>query len=286
MNTQSFDPSQYKDGQRKEWDEAAAGWKKWWSAFERSMQPVSDRLVELAEIGQGQRVLDIATGIGEPAVTAARRVGPTGRVVATDLSHQMLEIAAERVAAAGFSNIEFRESDAEALDLPENSFDAVLCRFGLMFLSDVDSALEKVLRLLVPGGRFAAAVWGPPEKVPMSSIPMGVIRHELQLPQPMPGTPGLFSLADAGRLEEKVEGAGFSKVRTERLAVTLEMASVEEFVRFRLDISAPIRAMVADQTPERQEEIRRAIAAAMRPYVAADGTVRVENEAILVVGQR
>src|SRR5687768_1070532 len=216
MNAQRFDPTQYKVSQRQEWDQASAGWKKWWPTFERSMQPVSDRLVEMAGVGDGQRVLDIATGIGEPAVTAARRVGPAGRVLAVDLSPQMLEIAAERVAAEGFSNIEFLEADAGALDLPEKSFDAVLCRFGLMFLPDVDAALERVLRLLVPGGRFAAAVWGPPERVPMSSVPMGVIRYELQLPPPAPGTPGLFSLADASHLEETFERAGFSKVRTEQ----------------------------------------------------------------------
>jgi len=286
MNAQRFDPTQYKVSQRQEWDQASAGWKKWWPTFERSMQPVSDRLVEMAGVGDGQRVLDIATGIGEPAVTAARRVGPAGRVLAVDLSPQMLEIAAERVAAEGFSNIEFLEADAGALDLPEKSFDAVLCRFGLMFLPDVDAALERVLRLLVPGGLFAAAVWGPPERVPMSSVPMGVIRYELQLPPPAPGTPGLFSLADASHLEETFERAGFSKVRTEQLAVKLDMASAEEFVRFRMDISAPIREMVADQPPERREEIWQAIAAAMHPYVAADGRLSVENEAILVVGQR
>lgn len=291
MNTKSFDPAKYKVGQRQEWDQAAAGWKRWWQTIERSLQPVSDSLVELAEVGQGQRVLDIATGIGEPAVTAARRVGPTGHVVAIDISPQMLQIAAERVAGPelakeGLSKIDFLEVDAEALDFPEKSFDAVLCRFALMFLPDVEAALKRVLRLLVPGGRFAAAVWGPPEKVPMSSVPMGVIRRELQLLPPPPGTPGPFSLADASRLKETFERAGFSRVRTERLAVTLEMASAEEFVSMRRDVAAPIRAMVAEEPPERQEEIWQAVADAMRPYVATDGMLRVENEAILVAGQR
>ena len=134
MTTPPFDPVQYKTTQRQEWDSASSGWNKWWSLIEQAMQPASDRLVALAELQPGQRVLDVATGIGEPAVTAARRVGPGGQVVGTDLSSEMLIIARERVSALGLKNLTFRQVDAEALDFPENSFDAVLCRFGLMFL--------------------------------------------------------------------------------------------------------------------------------------------------------
>jgi SAM-dependent methyltransferase len=286
MTARRFDHKEFKAGQRREWDEAAAGWKRWWPAIERGLQPVGDRLVELAQLAPGQRVLDIATGIGEPAVTAARRVGPAGRVVATDISPHMLEIAAERVAGEGLSNIELRESDAEALDFPESSFDAVLCRFALMFLPDVDGALSRVLSLLVPGGRFAAAVWGRAENVPMTSVPMAVIRRELNLPPPEPGTPGAFSLADPDLLRGRFERAGFSNVHTERATVTYEMASAEEFVRFRRDVAAHISTLVAGEPPNRQEEIWQAVADAMSPYTAENGRLRVENEAILVVGQR
>jgi enediyne biosynthesis protein CalE5 len=286
MNPSQFDPAQYKVEQRHEWDQAAEGWKRWWQTIERGMQPVSDRLVELAEIGPGQRVLDVATGIGEPAVTAARRVGLTGHVVATDISPQMLTIAAGRVAAEGLSNIEFVQADAETLDLPDSSFDAVLCRFGLMFLPDVESALRRIFELLVPGGRFAAAVWGPPEKVPMSSVPLGVIRRELQIPPPPPSAPGIFSLSDPTHLEELLRRAGFSQVDNEPMTVALEMSSADEFVRYRLDVAAPMRALLASETPERQNEIRQAITQAMQSYITADGTLRVENEAILAVGRR
>jgi enediyne biosynthesis protein CalE5 len=286
LSAQRFDPAQYKAGQRREWDQAAEAWKRWWPTLERTMKVVSDRLVELARVQEGQRVLDIATGIGEPAVTAARRVGPAGRVVATDISPHMLEIASERVAAEGLSNIEFVEADAEALDFPENSFDAVLCRFALMFLPDVNAVLQRVLKLLVPGGRFAAAVWGPAEKVPMTSVPMAVIRRELNLPAPEPGTPGAFSLADPDLLKEIFVSAGFSAVHTERLMVSYEMASAEEFVSFRRDVAAHITVLVSSEPPERQKEIWRAVVDAMSPYVASDGKLRVENEAILIVGQR
>ena len=124
MSTTPIDPQQWKARQRQEWDTASSGWRAWWKAFEQSAQSLSDRLIALAHIETGQRVLDIATGIGEPAVTASKRVGPTGRVVAIDQSSQMLAIARERVAALALQNIEFRVLDAEQLDLLEEKFDA------------------------------------------------------------------------------------------------------------------------------------------------------------------
>ncbi|HXW85254.1 MAG TPA: methyltransferase domain-containing protein, partial [Candidatus Binataceae bacterium] len=123
--------------QRQAWDDNAAGWKKWWPVFERAAQVVSDRLVALAQLKPGERVLDLATGSGEPAVTVARCVGPTGRVVAVDQSPGMLAVARERVAALGLGNLEFVESDAESLALPPATFDAIVCRWGFMFLPDL-----------------------------------------------------------------------------------------------------------------------------------------------------
>jgi ubiquinone/menaquinone biosynthesis C-methylase UbiE len=124
--------------------------------------------MELADIQPGQRVLDVATGGGEPAVTAAHRVGSSGHVIATDLSPQMVALGRERVAELELHNIDFREMDAEAPDLPEQSFDVILSRFGLMFLPNLQVALQRLHQLLVPDGRLVAAVWGPPQKVPFA----------------------------------------------------------------------------------------------------------------------
>jgi len=177
MTTPEFDATRYKSTQRQEWDAVAAGWNKWWEIIEKGAQHVSDRLVELAAIKPGHHVLDVATGIGEPCLTAARRVGATGKVIGTDQSPQMLALARKRATDLGLTNVEFREMDAEALDLPEESFDAVLCRWGLMFLPDLTEVLSSIHRLLVSSGRFAATVWGEPQAVPMLSLPMGVVRH-------------------------------------------------------------------------------------------------------------
>ena len=286
MSAEHFDPAQYKAGQRHQWDSAAAGWDKWWDSFERGAQHLSDRLVELAQIQPGQRVLDVATGIGEPALTAARRVGPTGRVVATDQAPQMLEFGRGRADSLGLRNVDFREMDAEALDLPGASFDAVLCRWGLMFLPNLESALAGMRRLLAPGGRLAAAVWAEPSKVPIISVSMQAARQMLQTPSPPAGTPGPFGLADADALEQTFAKAGLADVASERLTVTWAFASAEEFVELQQDVGAPLRALIADLPRERQEEVWQAIAEAARQYATADGGIRMPNEAILVVGRR
>ena len=125
MNTGPTDTEHDEDRQRQEWDRVAAGWEKWWRTIEDGAQHINDRLLELAEVAPGKRVLDIATGIGEPAVSAAIRVGSAGRVVATDISKQMLDIAWTRASTAGLTNVEFLQADAERLDFPDHSFDAI-----------------------------------------------------------------------------------------------------------------------------------------------------------------
>ena len=286
MSTPPFDPVRYKAEQRQRWDTAATGWGKWWQIIESRLQVVSDRLVELADLRPGQQILDVATGIGEPAITAARHVGPSGRVVATDFSSQMLTIARMRAEELGLDNIEFREMDAEALALPEKSFDAILSRLGLMLLPDLKSTLERMLRLLVPGGRLAVAVWGPPQRVPFASMPMRVAMRELQLPPPPPGTPGMFSLADTQQLAQLLTQAGFMQVQTEPITTILELPSAEDFIHFYQDISPSLTALLANLSVERRAEVWQAIMQAARQYNAPDGTWRTENELILAVGRR
>jgi len=286
MSTQTFDPAAYKAGQRRDWTEAAGGWAKWWHHLEAASGPVGDRLIQLAAVRAGHRVLDVATGIGEPAVTAARLVGPAGRVVGTDISPGMLKVARERAAELGLENVEFHEMDAEVLDLPESSFDTVLCRFGLMFLPDVDRTLVDIRRLLVPGGRFAASVWGPPDRYPMATAAFGAVARVLELPAPVAGTPGIFSLADGDELAGRFRAAGFADVLTETLLVSFEFDSLDEYMRFLQEVAAPIKNLLADESPERRAQVWRAVGEANEQFVGADGRLQASGESILVAGRR
>jgi SAM-dependent methyltransferase len=286
MSTQTFDPDQYKAAQRTDWSDAAEGWREWWQTIEAGVGPVAERLVELASVEQGDRVLDVCTGLGEPAVTAARRVGSEGRVVAVDIAPAMLAIGRERAAELGLDNIDFREVDAEELELPDEGFDAVLCRFGLMFLPDLGEALRRIYDTLDSDGRFAAAVWGAPEQVPLIAVGLQTAARELELPPPAPGTPGPLSLSDSDALEGRLRDAGFNDVRSERMMVNVEFASAAEYTRFMRAISAPINNLLADKPSAKQEEVWSAITAAVTPYVSDDGSVELPGEAICVFGRR
>lgn len=281
MSEQQFDPQRFKSEQQRDWDAAAEGWKRWWPLFERCAQHVNDRLVELAGVKLGDHVLDIATGNGEPAVTAARRVGPQGKVIATDQSSGMLAIARERVAALGLNNLEFRQSDAEQLAVSERDFDAAVCRWGLMFMPDLVGALKQIHSRLKPGARFATSVWSTADKVPMITLGQDAVRKIANLPPPPPNAMDPLRLANTSILTGALAEAGFKNVTNERVQVIWEMDTPDGFAQFRRDVSAPFRALLARQTPEMRDRIVAAVTDAARPYAAADGKVRTPNEAIL-----
>src|SRR5215831_2075140 len=262
----------YKAGQRQLWDTISPGWKKWWPTQEQAAQPVSDRLVALAEIHPGHRVLDVGTGIGEPAL-------------ATDQAPQMLAIAQERARALRVHNVEFRDMDAEALDFPDGSFDAILSRFALMFLPDLATALARIRRTLRPHGTFATAVLDVAPKVPFASLAFSLAQTMFQLPPPPPGTPSPFGLAE-GKLEAALTQAGFTDMRTEMVPLVFAYQSAEAFTHYVRDVNAPLLAMLAHQSAARQAEYWQRLAGAVHQYAAADGSIRIPNTAICGGGRR
>jgi len=281
MSDRSPDDLKVKSQQKAAWDDSAEGWKRWWPTFERAAQTVNDRLVALAAVHAGDRVLDIATGSGEPALTAARVVGQAGRVVAVDMSPGMLAIARERIDAAGLKNVELVESDAESLRLDAQSFDAALCRWGLMFMPDLDGLLRGLNRALKPGGRFATTVWAAADKVPMCGLARDAIRRITGIVPP-PNALDPTRLADPSIVEGALTAAGFRDVTIERLIVTFEFPSPEAFADFRSQIGGT-RAMLSKMPAEIARQVRDAVVSSARDYTAADagGVVRLNNETIL-----
>jgi SAM-dependent methyltransferase len=288
MVSLTFDPNSFKMAQREGWDSVARGWKDWWVSIEKGAQKLSQRLIELAEIKPGQRVLDVATGIGEPSITAAKVVGTSGHVLATDISRQMLAIAKERAAFLRLQDIiEFKESDAENLDLANSSFDAALCRWGLMLFPNLDTAIGKIYSSLVSGGRLAAAVWADATKVPIINLATRIIGSEVQMSVPPPGVPNPFSLADINKLENSLARAGFRDIHVDRVIVTFEFDSGEDYCRYCQAVSASARTALSKVTEERKEDVWRKVAKeAARNYGTANGLVKMDNESICIVGKR
>jgi SAM-dependent methyltransferase len=285
MESKALDSVEFRGTQRQQWDSAATGWQKWSGLIDGATSHVSERLVELAGVGPGSKVLDVAAGYGEPALTAARVAGPDGSVVATDISAEMLAFGRERAAAAGLENIEFVEADAASLDFPEDSFDAALSRWGIIFEPDGEAAAGRVRGFLKPGGRIAISSWGLPDRVPMLGLPMRTAMERLQVPPPPPGTPGPLSRPTPEAVGGLLAGGGFSDIDVEEVDVTIEWESPEDFTIFVKEIAPPITAMIEPHPPEVQEETWAAITEATRERAADDGAVTLTNLALLAVGR-
>lgn len=269
-------PEVVKAGQRAGWSAQAREFYARHDVIERQWGPLSDGLLELARVAPGDRVLDLACGVGDPALAAALRIGPTGTVIATDIAPDMVAFAAQRAAAAGLRNVQAHEMDAEAIDLPDASVDAVICRLGLMFLPGLDRALAGVHRVLVPGGRFAAAIPWRPEDQPMSQL-IGAILDALGLPPmppPAPGRPGIFSLTDASYVCAALQRAGLADIRIRPYTLAFDHRSSDEYLEFMLALNVPLRQHLAGAPEQRLQEVRRTVAAAAQPWVREDGHVR------------
>jgi SAM-dependent methyltransferase len=281
----TIDAGEFRTGQRTQWNTAATGWKKWSRLIDKGAMPVSERLVELARIEPGHRVLDVAAGYGEPALTAAKRVGSGGEVVATDIAAQMLAYGRERAAEAGLENVQFVESAAASLDFPEGSFDAALSRWGIIFEPEPDATAARIRGFLKPGSRMAIASWGPIDKTPMFALTMGTLVQRLGLTPPPPGTPGPLSRPTRESIAALLEGGGFSNVAVEEIDVVFDVDSPDEFVTYMREIAPPLTAALAQYPEDVQKEGWAAITEATRNHAGGDKPFQLVNQALLAVGE-
>jgi SAM-dependent methyltransferase len=287
LEAPAFDPIAFKEKTRQEWNDAAAGWRKWHHVVEGAQggQHHSAKLVALAGIRPGASVLDVGGGYGEPSLTAARAAGPAGRVVCTDISPELLAFAHERAGDAALDNVEFIEADAEQLDFETESFDAIVSRAALMFLPDVLRTLKRLRSFLRPGGRLAASVWGDRSRVEFAAAG-SIIADELGLPPPPPKMPGVFALADQCHLERLVREAGFQDVETGTTPVIFEAETTAQFTEFIRDVAPSFSALLKDQTPDARARIWRKVTEAYGRFADANGRVRTTNEAVWVAGTK
>jgi len=249
-----FDAAAYKATTEHQWQETATAWHAWGPALEAWLGGATTLMLDMAGITAGSRVLDVAAGAGGQTLAAARRVGPTGSVLATDISENILRFAEAEARAAGLANVATRTMDGEALDVAPQSFDAVISRVGLIYFPDQQGALTGMRRALRDGGRVGAIVYSTPERNPFFSIPVSIIRRRAALPPPLPGQPGPFSLGAAGVLEAAFEQAGFRDAETRRLDAPLRMSSAAECLRFERESFGALHQMLSGLSePERDE---------------------------------
>src|SRR5919112_2050778 len=277
-----FDPIKYKETTREQWQTAAEPWYRWGPTLEEWLGQATRTMLDMAEVGPGSRVLDIAAGAGGQTIVAAKRVGPSGYVLATDISSNILQFASEATRQEGLGNVETRVMDGESLEeLEEESFDAVVSRVGLIYFPDQQKALTGMRRALRPGGRIACVVYSTAENNKFFSIPVSIIRKRAQLPPPLPGQPGPFSLGGGGVLGEGYRQAGFREVRTQIVPTPLRLSSAAECVRFERESFGALHQMLSGLPESERGAVWEEIEEELRRFEGVDG---FEGQCEMVVG--
>ena len=245
----------FREHLHQEWtgDRTVAAWRKWQAQIAAFTRGATEAILEAAQLRAGMRVLDLASGVGDPALSIAMEVAPSGRVTATDLGPGMISLAEELARKKGITNIEFREASAESLPFPGESYEVLTCRFGIMFFPDLPKALRECWRVLKPGGRAVFVAWGKKEQ-PFFTTTAGIILKHVPVPPPPPDPdgPSLFMFGERDRLRRALEGAGFSNVHEEYRSIAGRWAaSIEEYWEQFSEVAAPFRPLIDQLTPEK-----------------------------------
>lgn len=244
-----------REQQKASWNRFAAGWKKWDPVTIEFLQPMKEAIINYLQPKDGQKILDIAAGTGEPALSIAASI-KNGVVTITDISEEMMEIAREKAIAKELTNIETVICDASDLPFENGSFDAVSCRFGFMFFPDIQLAANEIYRVLKPGGRFATTVWNFPEKNFWVTAIMGTIMRLMEIPPPPPEVPGMFRCCKPGRMRDILEKAGFNDIEEREVLSTLKTESVDEYWEMMTEIGASVVAALSQADEGMRSKIK------------------------------
>jgi SAM-dependent methyltransferase len=280
----SFDANAYRRASLESWEAAAPGWVRRQELLRELAAPVSQWMLGALALQPGQRVLELAAGLGETGLLAAELVAPSGRVIVSDQAEAMLEGARSRALALGLDNVEFRVLDGEWIDLPLASVDAVLCRWGYMLMADPGAALGETRRVLASGGRLAFAVWDSVQSNPWALLPAQELRERGLAPAPPESSqprPGPFALGSAEVVRELLAGAGFAEVEVQELELPRRHPDFEELWETTLDLSRDFHDAVLSRPAGEMEEIKASLAERFAPYTAADGTLEVPGRTLV-----
>lgn len=280
-----FDPIKYKNTTRDQWQAAAEAWYRWSPTLNQWLGKATDKMLEMAGISSGHRVLDIAAGAGEQSITTAKKVGTSGYVLATDISSNILEYAKQMAQQAGLNNIETKVMDGENLAVEEETFDAVISRVGLIYFPDQQKALKEMLRVLKPGGKVAAIVYSTPEKNKFFSVPVSIIRNRAKLPPPLPGQPGPFSLGAEGIIEKVFSQAGFKNVKSELVDSPLLLPSAKECVRFEKESFGALHQMMSSLSDSEKVSVWEEIERELQKFESENSFVG-PCEMVVAVGEK
>ncbi len=282
-----MDKAVAKQKQHESWTMVAPGWGKYDSLMRTWAAPVTERMIELASIREGSHVLDIACGAGEPALTVAETVGPKGSVLATDFVAEMVGFASSKAQRRALSNIEFRCVDGEVIDAPAGAFDAVTMRWGLMFMPDPVACMRRVNTALKPGGKAVVCCWTEAANNPFVTVPLGVLKRHMEIPEPPAGAPGIFALASPDRLRAIFAESGFRDVKIEQITLPMaDFATGAEYDVFIRELAGPVASLFVQLPTDKQEIVKQEIARDAEARSSKPGRVHLHGITHVVVGTK
>ncbi len=278
---ETFDPIRYKALEKEAYSRTAQSYERCGGeTFEALAGPVVHR----AGLKPGDKVIDVACGIGIPSIAVARKVGLTGHVTGIDIAPGMIEIARQRAARLGLQNVSFREADAESLPFPDESFDAGISTMGLIHTADRNKALQEMFRVVRKNGVLALSVWSTPERTVGLAIMAKTIR-EAWPSAVVPGAPTWFDLGEEGILDALLAETGFAHITVERIPAVMELQSSDEYWERCLGISGKLQMLLGSVPPDVARTIEGRAKAAAESF-RISGTIRIPNEAIVASAQR
>ena len=279
-----MDVGDYRRTSHDVWEAMAPGWERWRAQLADALTPVREWLIGALGPRPGETVLELGAGTGETGFAAAAILGADGRLISTDFSPEMVEVARRRGTELGLGNVDHRVIDAERIELDSGSVDGVLCQSTYMLVADPAAALAETRRVLRPGGRLALSVWGAPERNPWASIGGMVLVERGHLPRPKPEAPGVFSMGSEERTRALLDGAGFSSVRTADVPVRFAFRDLDEYEQWVIDVGGPFAMAVRGLHEDEREVLRARLREAFVPF-AADGGYELPGVALCAVAR-
>lgn len=273
-----------REQQKETWNKFSAGWKKWDSITMDWLKPMGVEIISLLQLKNSDLVLDVAAGTGEPGLTIASMIND-GKVIITDLAEDMLAIARERAALRGINNIETMVCDVCQLPFPDNTFDAISCRFGFMFFPDMLLAAKEMVRVLKPGGRIATSVWNGPENNFWVTATMDTINRNMELPTPPQGSPGIFRCAENGLMSDLFLQAGLKNISQREITGKLNCKTTDVYWELITEIAAPVVAGLSNAKDEMKAKIKDEVYQTMNQKFP-DGNILINSSAQVIYGEK
>ena len=270
--------------QRKNWNQFSGGWKKWDDLIMQAMKPIGDALIYHLDVKGTEKVLDVASGTGEPGLTLSGML-PRGEVIGTDLSENMVSIANHNSAERNILNYRSQSSDAANLPFDDETFDHVICRFGIMFFPEIQKGLNEMSRVLKRGGKIALAVWAAPENNPFITLMASTIMRKLELPIPPDDTPGIFRCAKPGFTSQLLHKAGMKEINENNLKGYAVFESAEQYWNVMSDVAGPLMEKLENSPQELINDVRKSVIEAANKYTY-DDVILTPWEAIIVTGEK